>query len=840
MGVVALVVGMAAPAFGDDTPPSTTEPSTTEPTTAPTPGDIAAPDPTAPDATAPDPAIPDPTAPDPTAPDLVAPDPPAGAADAAVALVDPSLTVTPSTGLVHLQTVTLSGTGFTPNVSVGWAECKNNNSGDAGDCDTSHTGFASTDGSGAFSAPFTARRTLHTPNGDVDCAAAPGTCNIGAAKISDYAEHAGAPLTFDPNAPLPPPATLLAGPTSGLVEGDSVALFGGGFVPNSPVAIVQCSQPTTASCQLIASAPTDGNGSFIALVQVHRVVATPPFGATDCADAAGTCQLRVVSLSDYDREAHVLLEFDPNGPLPAGHVTVSPDTGLLNFQTVDITGAGFPANSGVQIVACKSGATSYEDCSNGNGFFVPVGPTGAFESLYRVRRILHLEDGDFDCASSPGACSLVSTAYGSLPVVVATPISFDSSVPPPPEPTITVTPSTGLVQGQSVTVTGANFAPTTFVGLSECANATEPAGYCLFVNGSTLSDANGAFTATFTVRRGVLDFATYPPGVIDCASGPQLCSITAFSVDGEDRASQAIDFDPSAPLPVPDATVTPQFGLPDRAVVNVHSSGFAPGERVLVSQCPADAPATSSCTDAFSPFNFLTADANGEIQTSLRVHRDVTTNDNGGVILLGTTSCADSVGACVIRVRSLDDPLVVADVPLGFDPTAVAPPPVLTTTPAGPFTDGQQVEVHGSGYTPGAVLGMAQCQAGVEPGGGTCDSGDDGLFTEFRADAQGTFTRTITMHTEVDGTEGPINCSGSGSCVLFAANRTDYGAERAEMPITFAAGGGRDVDVLGASRTRALAFTGAGGGTMPTAVVGLGLLLVGGALVLLARKRAVA
>ena len=80
-------------------------------------------------------------------------------------------------------------------------------------------------------------------------AAAPGTCNIGAAKISDYAEQHGAPLTFDPNTPLLHRLHAARGTMSGLVEGDSVALFGGGFVPNSPVAIVQCSQPTTASCR---------------------------------------------------------------------------------------------------------------------------------------------------------------------------------------------------------------------------------------------------------------------------------------------------------------------------------------------------------------------------------------------------------------------------------------------------------------------------------------------------------------------------------------------------------------------------------------------------------------
>ena len=173
-----------------------------------------------------------------------------------------------------------------------------------------------------------------------------------------------------------------------------------------------------------------------------------------------------MSIADYDREAHVALEFDPNGPLPATHVTISPDAGLLNFQSVTIAGSGFPAGSFAQIVACRSDATSYDDCSDSSGGYAPIGPAGTFSTPLTVRRILHLEAGDFDCASTPGACSLVTTVYGTpVPVVVATPISFDSSVPPPLPPTITVTPSAGLVQGQPVTVTGANFAPNSFVSL---------------------------------------------------------------------------------------------------------------------------------------------------------------------------------------------------------------------------------------------------------------------------------------------------------------------------------------------------------------------------------------
>jgi hypothetical protein len=398
------------------------------------------------------------------------------------------------------------------------------------------------------------------------------------------------------------------------------------------------------------------------------------------------------------------------------------------------------------------------------------------------------------------------------------------------------------VQGQSVTVTGANFAPSSPVGLSQCAEGSGPIGYCAYSGAFVTTDANGSFSGSFTVKRGVPNFSTYPPEVLDCASAPQVCEITATSPDFEDYADQPVDFDASVPIVTPDVDVSPQFDLPDRAVVNVHSSGFEPGEQVLVSQCPADAPNFGySCGQNIGPVNFLTADANGDLDTSLRVHRDLTTLD-GVVIIAGQTSCADSVGACVIRVQSTTDPLALTDVPLGFDPTAVAPPPELTVTPAGAVSDGQQVEVHGSGYTPGAVLGMAQCEADGFQGGSTCDSGPDGLFSEFRADADGTFTRTVTLHTEVQGTDGAIDCSAAGSCILFAANRNDYGLERASVPIVFAGANTEEntdvgVRVLGATATRALAFTGAGGATMPTAMVAFGMLIVGGVLLLLAKKR---
>lgn len=803
--VAVTMAGAPVPAFADDaTPPppsSTTEPAAAVPGTD-------------------------------TPPATLAPAGDATAADAPpVAQLTPTLTATPSTDLVNHQLVTVAGAGFTPNASIGWAVCKNGSTGQD-DCDLNNLGFAMSNSSGAFTASFTVHRILYTANGQVDCATAPETCTIGAAKSSDPSEKAGAPLTFDPSVPLPPPPTLLAGPTTNLIEGQSVAVFGGGFLPNSQVFLVQCVVPASAqNCLTLSSLTAAADGGFITTVQVHRTLFQPPFGSTDCAASVGTCQLTAVSIADYDYHANVPLGFDPAGPSPTTQVTVTPDTGLLNFQSVALAGSGFASASGVQIVECKTGAGSLEDCVETPGAFAPTSATGTFSTQFSVRRVLHLAAGDFDCAGAAGACSIVSSSFGPTPAVVATPISFDGSVPPPPPPAISVAPATDLVQGQSVTVTGSGFAPAAFVDLGQCLTGSTPFGYCSNPGGaSVFTDANGAFSTSFLVRRGVLDYTNSPPAVIDCASAAQLCSVTAFAYEGGDSASAPVDFDASVPIHVPDVSVSPQFDLPDRALVDVHTSGFAPGEQVLVSQCDADAPAFGyPCTNG--PVNILTADANGVVDTSLRVHRTLT-YFGGLVVDSGTANCADAVGECVIRAASLDDPLAVTDVPLGFDPTAVAPPPVITTSPAGPFTDGEQVVVHGSGFTPGATLGLAQCAADGDPNGRTCDSQPGGLFDPFFADQNGEFTRTVTIHAEVQTTDATIDCAGGTACMLFAANRNDYGAERASDPITFAPGG-----VAGVLVARSLAFTGAGSSTRPLTIAGFGLVLAGGALVLVSRRR---
>jgi Neocarzinostatin family len=673
-------------------------------------------------------------------------------------------------------------------------------------------------------------RILHTQNGTLDCASAVDACHVGAAKLSDYSEGASALVDFDSSIPLPPPPTLLAGPTTRLVEGQSVALFGGAFPANASVSLQQCVTGSTL-CSQLRGVQADANGNFIVLVQVHRSVVAPPVFSTDCASAPGACSVVAVALSDRDAQNSVALSFDPTGPPPPGALTVTPHTDLVQYQTVTVAGSGFPPGAGAQILECTSNPASYSDCASYSVGFAPVGANGSFSTSVAVRRVLHLSGGDVDCASAPGACSLFASSYGATPVVAAAALGFDPSAPLPPPPTITVAPDTDLVQGQQVTVTGSNFAPNQPVAVGECVTGFSVQGGCgPGTSAYVVADGTGAFTTPLTAQRGVRDYSSFPPAVLDCASAPQACSVVAFGFEFGDSASAPVDFDPSVPIVLPTVTVTPQFGLADRSFVSVHGNGFTPGDEVVISECDADAASFGPGCSTQGTSAFLIADPSGTVDATLRVHRDLTYYDfSGSGSPIKTANCSDAEGECVIRAESYTNPLATLDVPLGFDPHAVAPPPVITVDPAGPWADGQEVVVHGTGFTPDAPLGLAECIAGVQPSGRTCDSQAGGLYDTFYADANGEFTRTITIRGVFQTVDATVDCATEpNGCALLAANRQDFGLERVEVPIVFGS------TVLAA---RTLAFTGAGASTEPLALAGAGALGLGLALLVVTRKR---
>jgi hypothetical protein len=124
-------------------------------------------------------------------------------AGASPASAQPMITVTPDTDLVDFQTVTVSGSGFAAEATVGMAMCTAGSL-SIDNCDLDTSDLVQSDPTGAFTTDYTVERLIETPvSGPVDCAVAPG-CILGVANIADFTQSASAPLAFDPNVPPEP------------------------------------------------------------------------------------------------------------------------------------------------------------------------------------------------------------------------------------------------------------------------------------------------------------------------------------------------------------------------------------------------------------------------------------------------------------------------------------------------------------------------------------------------------------------------------------------------------------------------------------------------------------
>jgi hypothetical protein len=112
-----------------------------------------------------------------------------------------TLTVTPSTDLVDGQLVSVSISGFPATTSIGVVECALG-AVNANGCDLRTLQYPTTDANGHVVTPFIVGAKLSTANGPVDCRTT--ACSIGAGTF-DQSATAGAPITFNPTAPLAPP-----------------------------------------------------------------------------------------------------------------------------------------------------------------------------------------------------------------------------------------------------------------------------------------------------------------------------------------------------------------------------------------------------------------------------------------------------------------------------------------------------------------------------------------------------------------------------------------------------------------------------------------------------------
>ena len=153
------------------------------------------------------------------------------------------VTVTPSTGLVDQQTVTVHISGFPPNDQVAAVECTSDaltqgiNACAIGQNEVSFQ----TGADGSAQTTFKVSRLLESGGSPVDCDQSPNRCLIGVGAFNDYSVSGGQAISFKPGLPPIPKPNAIALVTYGLHDRQGIELLMTGLKPAQPVQIMECS-----------------------------------------------------------------------------------------------------------------------------------------------------------------------------------------------------------------------------------------------------------------------------------------------------------------------------------------------------------------------------------------------------------------------------------------------------------------------------------------------------------------------------------------------------------------------------------------------------------------------
>jgi hypothetical protein len=172
-------------------------------------------------------------------------------------------------------------------------------------------------------------------------------------------------------------------------------------------------------------------------------------------------------------------------------------------------------------------------------------------------------------------------------------------------PAITATPSTGLVNGQAVTVAGTGFIANEQLYAIECAaNSTSALGCDVATVSPVMSSATGTFSTTITVVTGTV-------GTTTCGTTSSDLTACDISVSTNPQSADAASILITFALPTATTTTTtttlpvkigprkfhvaPVSGLKNRSSVRVWGTGFKPHDQVYVVECLVISKSQTGC-----------------------------------------------------------------------------------------------------------------------------------------------------------------------------------------------------------------------------------------------------
>jgi hypothetical protein len=316
-----------------------------------------------------------------------------------------AISVDPSTDLVDGQHVTVSGSGWAEFYVAVLFEC----SADLQRC-AGPFGFAGGDDDGNFEVEMMVRATFTDEDGPVDCRSEDCVVAAGVGIESAPAEAAPpeaggdlvVPVAFDPSAPLLDPPSLIADPSTDLVDDQEIVVTGERYVPEEDDTIVECPAGFTdaeADCRIVGFPQIGDFGELEARLRV-RALLPAASGEVDC--RATPCVLAVFSEESGEVLASTPVTFDADAPLkPPAELAVSPSTGLVDGQTVTVVGTHFSPGAPGVLVQCPADPLDFNDCAFSPHRFPSAGAGGRFEVSFEVAAEIRVGGRTVDCRRQP-------------------------------------------------------------------------------------------------------------------------------------------------------------------------------------------------------------------------------------------------------------------------------------------------------------------------------------------------------------------------------------------------------------------------------------------------------
>lgn len=305
-------------------------------------------------------------------------------------------------------------------------------------------------------------------------------------------------------------------------------------------------------------------------------------------------------------------------------VTVTPRTGLRDGDLVEVRVDGLERLPDAKIALCRGDVTADTAASTACDLDAvqrdgaPQAPAEVVGTVAVPRTIRAAGDPNqpepYDCATEPPGCVLAVAPY-EVPVrAVLVPISFADI--PLPTPTMAVTPSKGLADGEEVTVSAEGLRPNTGFPVRLCSTGEEERCDELEQWPRATTDGRGSLRTTVTVRAALYWFG----GQIDCTAEP--CSVAVYDDGGLRLAAVPLTLGDEVVAPVPELSIDLPGPYVDDQVVTLSGTGFPPGFDVgrWIGQCPndKDTAVEERCTypSAFAP---VTVGADGRFSMEVRL-----------------------------------------------------------------------------------------------------------------------------------------------------------------------------------------------------------------------------